>query len=191
MINRWVTMFVAAALLVLAVAPAALAGPNETDRPIKGTLTGTVQFGGVGNPDGLANTMGCNPGAPAFFQVTTFTSADGHTSHLGKTHLESAHCNTPTGPAQGQMAFVAANGDVLYAEYYGVYTDDGLEAYVEFAESSTGVCHLLNDVPCASTGRFAGSTGSVVMHNEVMQTDPDDPWIPWNFWGTFGGRISY
>lgn len=191
MTNRWTTMLLAVALLIVATTPAALAGPKGIDRPIKGAMTGIVQFGGAGNHDGLENTKGCNPGAPEYFQVTTFTSADGRVSHLGRTHLESAHCNTPTGPLDGQMSFVAANGDVLYAEYTGEYTDDGIAATVVFTENTKGACYLLNDVPCESTGRFQGATGSVVMSNGVMPTDPNDDWIPWDFWGTFEGLISY
>lgn len=180
------------ALLAAIAIPAALAGSKGTDRPIKGDLTGLVQFGGEGNHDGLTNVKKCNPEGPAYVQVTTFTSADGQVSHLGKTHVESAHCNSPDGPVDGQMAFVAANGDVLYGEYDGRYTEDDIEGYVTFMPTNTkDACYLLNDVPCESTGRFARASGSVVMHNIAMPADENDVFIPWLFWGEFEGSVSY
>jgi hypothetical protein len=191
MIKRSSILMLAIALLVLAAVPAAIAGPKGTDRPIKGEAAGFVQFGGEGNPDGLINAKGCNPGAPVFFQVTTYTSADGIASHLGTMHLESAHCNTPIGPAEGQMAFVAANGDVLYAEYHGQYEAEGMRVFVDFKPANTmSACYLLNDVPCESTGRFGDAIGSVVMLAGVEQTD-EDPFVPWLFWSEFAGEVSY
>ena len=184
--------------LAMMLIPAASAGPNGTDRPFKGTATGILQFGAVDNPDGLLNVKDCDeanvPGIPpevvAFFQVTTFTTADGIASHLGKIHLEAAHCPNPfVGPVGGQMAFIAANGDVLYSEYYGT---GPTSVHMDFlAENTQDECYLLNDVPCRSTGRFADVAGQAEQTVEFEQTDPDNPFVPWSFWADWMGELSY
>ena len=178
-------------LMLLATVPA-VAGPNGTDRPIEGDVTGYVQWGGEGSPDGLANIKGCNDdGAlPGFFSVTTFTTAYGTMSHLGKVHMESAHCPVFEGPSKGQMAFVAANGDTLYGEY--MYATPGtLDVLLTFGENTMGVCPFLHGVGCESTGRFAGATGSAIVKAGTSEFDPDDMWAHLDYWASIAGTVTY
>lgn len=201
MLKRYGLIQLIVAILVFSAIPMAMAGPGGTDRPFKGEVSGLIQFGGEGNPDGLTNVLSCDeanlPGVPPevveYFRVTTFTSADGRGSHLGRTHLEFAHCPGLTGLVGGQLAMIAANGDVLYGEYDGVYAEDGIHVFVEFLpEITEGSCVLLNDAPCESTGRFADASGHAEMIAFGVQTDPDDPFVPWSWWATWtGGELSY
>ena len=199
-VKRSGVVMVVVALLVLMAIPAALAGREGEDRPFKGDAVGFATYGftdaagqGAGT-DGLANVLNCNVDldVPDFFKVTTFTSADGTASHLGRVHLEFVHCPGPAGPGQGQLAIVAANGDVLYGEYTGTYEEDGIYLAIEFmGESSTGNCFLLNDVACESTGRFAGATGEATMIADAVPGDESDPFVPWPWWGDWTGLLSY
>ncbi len=189
-------MLLAVFALVMSTAAPATAGTKGTDRPFKGTATGFALYGygENGGTDGLGNVLDCNIDSevPDFYKVTTFTSADGTASHLGRVHMEFVHCPGLNGPGQGQLGIVAANGDVLYGEYTGTYEEDGAHLTVEFmAESSTGYCYLLNDVPCESTGRFADVEGEATMLADAYPGDPDDPFVPWPWWGRWTGSLSY
>lgn len=198
--RRYLILLIAIALLVLAVVPAALAGPKGTDRPFKGSATGEALFGyedGQGSK-GLSNVFDCDEGVGLppeirdYFRITTFTSADGVASHLGKVHMEFAHCANPYigGPVDGQLGIVSANGDVLYGEYNG--TEDGiLVTFLPKKSSARPTCELLNGVPCESTGRFADASGNALLQAGAEQSDPDDPFVPWSWWGDWTGEISY
>jgi hypothetical protein len=195
MLKRWSIVMIVLVFAVLMVMPAASAGQGGTDRPFMGSATGMVQYGGDGNHDGLTNVLGCDyaAGTPyeEYFQVTSFTSADGQASHLGNVHLEFAHCPGLDGPLDGQMAMVAANGDVLYGEYAGFYAEDGIHVLATFMAEKTGdACYLLHGVPCESTGRFADVSGSLEMIADAVQTDVDE-FIPWLWWGDWTGTLSY
>jgi hypothetical protein len=200
MLKRYGVWLMLVTLFMAMAVPAAVAGPKGTDRPMQGAATGSASYGftapdgsGAGT-DGLANVLECNIelDVPDFYKVTTFTSADGTVSHLGKTHLEFAHCPGPTGPYIGQLALVAANGDVLYGEYTGTYEEDGVHLDIEFmAESTSGECPLLNGVVCESTGRFAEAAGTATMIADAVQGDPDDEFVPWPWWGELIGELSY
>jgi hypothetical protein len=201
--RRSVLLLALVALLIMAVVPAALAGAGGTDRPFKGDATGHAVYGyGDGQGTyGLSNVFDCDEGAGLpeeirdFFRVTTFTSADGTASHLGKVHMEFAHCPNPfTGPVDGQLAIVAANGDVLYGEYDGMGEggDDGI--LVTFLPEKTAArdsCELLHGVPCESTGRFADASGSAVLKADAMPSDEVDLFQPWTWWGSWKGQLSY
>lgn len=198
--RRYLILLTAIALLVLAVVPAALAGPKGTVRPFKGSATGEALYGyedGQGT-DGLSNVFDCDEGEGLppeirdFFRVTTFTSADGVASHLGKVHMEFAHCANPyiEGPVDGQLGIVAANGDVLYGEYHGT-TDGILVTFLPEKSSARPTCELLNGVPCESTGRFADASGTALLQADAEPTDPDDLLVPWLWWGNWKGEISY
>jgi hypothetical protein len=200
MFKRYSALLAVIALLMMFAVPAAFAGPKGADRPFKGAATGSASYGftapdgsGAGT-DGLANVMNCNVELDVddYYKVTTFTTGYGDVSHLGESHLEFAHCPGPVGPYSGQMAIVAANGDVLYGEYTGTYEDDGVHIDVEFmSESSSGACHLLNDVPCESTGRFEGATGEASMIADAVPGDESDPFVPWPWWADWAGTLSY
>ena len=91
---------IGAAVCALSLAAGASAAPGGADRPFKGTATGLALYGAEGGGTyGLENVFDCDEAADAedpeeraFFQVTTFTTAHGTASHLGKVHLEVAHC---------------------------------------------------------------------------------------------------
>jgi hypothetical protein len=197
--RRYLILLCLIALLVLAVVPAAVAGPKGTDRPFKGAATGEAWYGyGDGEGTfGLSNVFDCDEAADSedeefrdFFRVTTFTSADGRASHMGKVHMEFAHCANPfTGPVDGQLAIVAANGDVLYGEYNG--TPEGILVTFMPEKTARATCELLNDVPCESTGRFADASGTALMQADAEPGDPEDLYVPWPWWGDWTGRISY
>ena len=213
MLKRYGVWLTAVTLFMAMAVPAAVAGPKGTDRPISGHATGFALFGANqpgGGTDGLLNVFDCDEAAGlpadypyppdvtpeqfrAFFQVTTFTSADGSMSHLGRIHMEAVHCPGLMGPVNGQIAFEAANGDVLYGEYNGTYEEDGVYLDIEFmAESSFDRgCYLLNDMPCESTGRFAEATGTATMIADAVPGSEDDDFVPWPWWGEWIGQLSY
>jgi hypothetical protein len=197
-LTRSLGIVAGAAICVLALGAGAGAAPHGTDRPFQGSATGIAQFGGAGNHDGLTNAKECDLGAGLdlpdevveFLQVTTYSSSDGNASLLGKVHVETAHCPSPFGPRSGQMAIVAANGDVLFGEYEGEYAEDGSgdPTYVTFvAQTTQDQCYLLNDVPCRSTGRFADVSGTVTMRVWAAPTD-EDPFVPWSFATSWTGE---
>lgn len=164
------------------------ASTGAADHPFEGSTTGTAQYGGDGNHDGLVNAKGCNEdqNVSDYYKVTTYTSSDGTDTELGTVHVESAHCPTPSGPQSGQIAFVTDNGDVLFGEYSGDPTQ------VTFMSTTTqDACYLLNDVACQSTGRFKDATGTVTWVGMANQTETD-PFVPWEFTSTWtGGTVTY
>lgn len=197
--RRTVLLLALVALLIMAAVPAALAGSGGTDRPFKGDAMGHAVYGygdGQGT-DGLSNVFDCDEAAAIpeirdFFQVTTFTSADGTASHLGRVHMEFAHCANPfTGPVDGQLAIVAANGDVLYGEYDGMGDDGILVTFLPEKTDARDTCELLHGVACESTGRFADAAGSAVLFADAMPSDETDLFQPWIWWGSWEGLLSY
>jgi hypothetical protein len=183
------------ALLVAAMTPVAYAGPQGADRPFKGVASGVALYGAAGGgTNGLENVFGCDEGAgtPAeeFLQVTTFTSADGTASHLGKVHLEFAHCPGFDGPVDGQVGIVAANGDVLYGEYEGM-GEQGIFVTFNPETNARESCELLNDVPCESSGRFADASGTAWLTADAVPGDEEDLFVPWPWWGDWAGSLSY
>jgi hypothetical protein len=109
-----------------------LAGGQET--PFKGTIQGTQTI---------------TPLAPPFIFVE-FTGS-GNATQLGRFSLTIPHTvNQPAGTGVGSYAFIAANGDILTADFLGTASliEPGLVAIVETAVITGG------------TGRFAGATGT-------------------------------
>ena len=189
---------IGAAVCALSLAAGASAAPGGADRPFRGTATGLALYGAEGGgTDGLKNVFDCDEAADAedpeeraFFQVTTFTTAHGTASHLGKVHLEFAHCPGYEGPVGGQLGIVAANGDVLYGEYEGM-GEDGILVTFNPTTPARSSCELLNEVPCESTGRFAQATGSAWLFADAMPGDENDLFVPWPWWGSWKGSLSY
>jgi hypothetical protein len=182
-------------VILLAAAPAASAGPHGTDRPFKGEATGYALYGAEGGgTDGLENVFDCDEAAGTeaeeFFQVTTFTTADGIASHLGKVHMEFAHCPGFEGPVDGQLGIVAANGDVLYGEYQGMGDEGILVTFLPELQTRSS-CELLNEVPCASTGRFADVSGTAWLYADAVPGDEFDLFVPWPWWGNWVGSLDY
>ena len=104
--------------------------------------------------------------------------------------MEFAHCPNPfTGPVDGQLAIVAANGDVLYGEYNG--TEDGILVTFMPERMARPSCELLNGVPCEGTGRFADASGTALLEADAMPSDETDLFQPWTWWGSWHGSLSY
>lgn len=199
MLKRYGVWFTAVALFMAMAVPAAVAGPKGTDRPLSGDATGFALYGANqpgGGTDGLLNVFDCDEGSELppdireFFQVTTYTTADGVMTHLGKIHMEAVHCPGLMGPVNGQLGIVAANGDVLYGEYQGM-GEEGI--VITFMPESTmdRDCQLLNEVPCESTGRFADASGTATWFADAMPGSEEDPFVPWPWWGEWIGELSY
>lgn len=184
-----------AAFLALGAGGCASTGP--TAHPFEGSTTGTAQFGGEGNHDGLVNAKACNEDQDVedYYKVTTYTSSDGTDVELGAVRVETAHCNSPQGPQSGQIAFVTEGGDVLFGEYTGGGDAGGAgdPTQVTFLPTTTqGQCYLLNDVGCESTGQFENASGTVTWVGVATPTDEADPFVPWSFESRWsGGTVSY
>ena len=146
-------MLLMALVLLLTVAPAAVAEPGS--RPFKGSMSGSVTF----EPD-----PGCdnNP-----WLMRTDSQATGTVSHLGRTTMTSAHC-TPAGASidGGEMALVAANGDRVFITYEGTASppnaDGIIVADVDF-------------VIIGGDGRFEGATGGGDMTALIVFEGFGDP----------------
>lgn len=115
--------------------------------PFKGRLDGT-------------STVTFDPPPSPFF--TVFMEATGNAVLLGRFTVEAPHrVDTRTGTAIGSIAFTAANGDVLTADFTGASgpsATPGSFAIVETASITGG------------TGRFAGATGSFIVERLVDMT---------------------
>jgi hypothetical protein len=110
---------------------------KSAERPIKGTLSGEVNF---------VPEAGCPIG------LKTVSDAVGTLSHLGKTVMHSEHC-TPSGDyiALGMMTLTAANGDTVELEYNG---------FAPFPTPTTEIIHVEGDMLIVDgTGRFTDATG--------------------------------
>jgi hypothetical protein len=198
MFKRYGVWFVAVTLFMAMAVPAAVAGPKGTDLPMRGHATGFALYGSNqdgGGTDGLLNVFDCDEAADIpelreFLQVTTYTSADGNATHMGNVHLEAVHCPGLMGPVNGQLAIMDVHGDVLYGEYQGM-GEEGIA--ITFMPESTmdRTCHLLNDMPCMSTGRFADVSGTATWYADAVPGSEADPFVPWPWWGEWVGEINY
>jgi hypothetical protein len=129
-----------ALLALVGLAPAAGASGSGQDVPIKGTVSGQVQFlPATDCPSGFATTMVDVPGV---------------TSHLGLMTWSSRHC-APMGDAfgPGTMTWVAANGDELFMAYSGSAPFPGPGVDVIEGESHATIV--------GGTGRFEDAEGYV------------------------------
>jgi hypothetical protein len=99
--QRLVALIVVLLLVALATAPIAAAKANGTDRPIRGTMSGEMNF--VPTPT--------DPACPMW----TVPDGGGTVSHLGLVWSHWWHC-MPT-HADGHFVITAANGDQLWGEY--------------------------------------------------------------------------
>jgi hypothetical protein len=129
---------------------------GAADRPLK--LTGTSVV--AGDP---------------FVGATFHTSGTG--THLGRFTGEGFVTFTPTGDpdfpifGEGEITFVAANGDELDAEFSG---------FIDAAGSAT-----IDFVITGGTGRFSDAEGSFEAEAQTISADPP------TFSFTANGRISY
>ena len=150
----------AAGLALAVLGVLALAGPVAAGKqvPFKGRLEGDVAV---------------TPLAPPFLQVDV--EATGKATHLGKFTLDIPHVVDPaTRTAVGSYEFTAANGDKVYAEFTGIATPTATPGvlYIEETATITG-----------GTGRFAGATGSFVVHRLFDTAEGTT-------FGSFEGTIS-
>lgn len=135
-----------------------LRGPSITTAG--GSAIGPAKAGEVvpfkGRLEG-ASTVTFDPPPSPFF--TVLLEGTGNATLLGRFTLEAPHrVSTETGTAIGSLAFTAANGDVLTADFTGASGPTaipGVFAIVETARITGG------------TGRFAGATGSFVVERLV------------------------
>ena len=179
----------------LALAGCSSAGATQ-ESSLEGTLTGNVQFGGEGNQDGLVNAKRCNEDEDVddYYKVTTYTSLEGEAGDLGTVRVRMAHCNSPNGPQDGQIAILTEDGDLLFGEYSA--EADGQPIAIAFMSQTTqDECYLLGAddgaVECGGTGRFAEAEGSADMSVSVTQTAAD-PFIPWDASGRWvDGTVAY
>lgn len=159
-------------VLLFSTSQAPWAGPKGTNRPLKGFLSGeaTFQF--------EWNDLNCS----CLSGVTTKTVASGELSHLGATALLATHC--APGPEGGwaylcaKITFTAANGDELRGAY------DNQNGNPPFVIVFNG-----------GTGRFKQAKGEAVMDWSVQpMLDNEGNWdftVPWPWWTTIEGSISY
>jgi hypothetical protein len=171
----------AAGALALAACSSAAATEEST---LEGTLTGNVQFGGEGNSDGLVNAKECNEDQDVddYYKVTTYTTLEGEAGDLGTVQVRMAHCNSPNGPQDGQIAILTEDGDELFGEY-STEADGRPIAITFMSETTQDECYLLGadegEVECRGTGRFVDAEGNADMSVSVTQTAAD-PFVPWD-----------
>ena len=187
-------------IAMLAAAALALAGCSSAsatqESTLEGTLTGNVQFGGEGNQDGLVNAKACNEDEDVddYFKVTTYTSLEGEAGELGAVRVQMPHCNSPSGPQDGQIAIRTEDGDQLFGEYSS--EADGQPIAITFMSQTTqDGCYLLGaeegEVECSRTGRFADAEGSAGMSASATQTAAD-PFVPRDASGRWvDGTVAY
>ena len=147
-----------ALLLSILLASAIFAAPASASEqvPLKGTLqaveTSVLQF-----PTLLVDSSG-----------------SGNATHLGRyTVSYEATANLLTGYGTGSAQFVAANGDILFAQGWGQATLTAPNVYMIHEEYTiTG-----------GTGRFAGASGSYVVERVLDMATGETS-------GTIDGRIA-
>jgi hypothetical protein len=137
------------ARLFLRIAPALLAlgvlGPA-----LPATADETLPFRGAANEVVIDVT----PLAPDLLQLTL--SVTGNATHLGRfTGIEVVVLNTADGTLSGKRVFVAANGDLLYADVAGAFTS---------ATTAEGTFTFTG-----GTGRFENASG--VLGFQVVSPD--------------------
>ena len=163
MTRRLAALACALLLTVLTVHPAS-AARGGADRPLRAELSGQITF----EYDWSAELC----------PVRTITETTGTMSHLGKVTASWRHCAPVVLPTytDGQVTFVAANGDTLAGEYDGVTDGDWPITLV------------------GGTGRFEGASGTVYLdYYDAVGDWGDDglPIQPWSWIGSLSGRITY
>ena len=171
MLRRTCLFVVFTSALLLSISQSPLAGPRGTDRPLKGSLTGEVTFA-FGDVECVpVNGVG----------VMTTTVAWGNLSHLGKVQAVFSHCPGPLEGGEykyGELTLWAANQDEVWATYEDA---DGLPPFVlHFA---------------GGTGRFKGAEGTAnldwVVQPMFDESGNMDFFVPWPWWATIEGVLSY
>jgi hypothetical protein len=166
-IRKLLVLALGLALAIAALAPAsALAKAKGTDRPVKGSVSGTGEV-----------TVAAG----------TFTlDSTGVASHVGKftRHAEGTAVfpGPDTSETSGTFTVVAANGDKLYGTFTG--TGTGVSNPAGHTDITVGTF-------TGGTGRFAGASGTVTEIAHVTPLSFDGTTQISNSEGTFIGQISY
>lgn len=171
--RRMCFVFAAGLLLALLAAPAATAAGGT--RPFEARMAGQVHWD---------ETSHCGQG-----QLTTIvTDATGQARHMGAIVASWRHCpEQEFNTKDGVLEIIAANGDELHGTY----------DYDPMSES--------NETPIVfegGTGRFADAAGDVIATYDLVPvfiegcTNPDPFFclnfeVPWDWWATLSGTISY
>jgi hypothetical protein len=164
-------------LVILTVCALALvvfttaASAKSVDRPFKGSVSGIVWWAPVGDV------------------LTTFSSAVGNASHMGRTMMTAHHPTPPlTAPndyGPGEMILTAANGDEVWITYTG---------HLDFDPTAPAGTWFVGPGPITivgGTGRFAGATGSAAMTLHLQYPGSLGLPDPWAAWWTWDGTIRY
>jgi autotransporter adhesin len=153
-------------LAVVAMSPAAAMGAAKgTDRPLKGTSTGT-------------NTVNLVTGAAT-------NESSGHLSHLGAVTGTGVQTITLTGPNTfsftGAGTTVAANGNKLFATTSGTGT---------LTSTGSAMATTVNTIT-GGTGRFAGASGTFTVTSVSTLVSIVGSIETFAFTSTTTGQISY
>jgi hypothetical protein len=164
--RRRLAFFSGLVLAVVAMSPAAAMGAAKgTDRPLKGTGTGT-------------NTVNLATGAATNVSFL-------HLSHLGAVTGSGVQTITLTGPNTfsftGAGTTVAANGDELFATTSGT----GMLTSTGSAAATT-----VNTIT-GGTGRFAGASGTFTVTSLSTPVSTVGSIETFTFTNTTTGQISY
>ncbi len=159
------------AVAVVALCALVVGAAKGTNRPLKGSLSGAamVEFG-------VADCVPVNG-----VGMKTTTVGCGNVSHLGNVQALFTHCPGPLeggATKNGRLTLCAANHDELWATYED---EDSLSPFVvHFA---------------GGTGRFKDAEGTAtVVWSVQWMFDEDgnlDFSVPWPFWATIDGTITY
>ena len=175
--------FVAAVLCSACVEPGSLVEPTAVhpSAPAPGSAALVTNRGGPA--PSFARTTHARPFKGRFEGTQTVTpltpplafveaSVTGNATHVGRFTMELPHTvNFATSSAQGTCTLVAANGDVLIADFTGQAQVGPIVSIVEHATITGG------------TGRFAGATGSFTIERVF------DP-VAGTTSGSFQGTVS-
>ncbi len=168
MVRRYGILAIVLVLVVLGMAPGAIAKKGGDDRPFKGEVVGEAFFG--------SNPLGCVAG------FTTITDAAGPVSHMGKSTAHLEHCFTPFGVEDTLLVITAANGDELWGTYAAV-SSEPIPDIGETFESTFEVTFT------GGTGRFSDAAGWADLTAFITFEGFDDLMWPWA--ATWSGELSY
>jgi hypothetical protein len=156
--------------LVAATPGVGVAARGGTDRPVKGTTSGTSTLD-------LATGTGTSQGTGTF-------------SHLGRATYTLNFTFAPTGPTtialSGTGTLVAANGDQVFATLTGTSTPPSLMPFVGEVVDFTVVSTITG-----GTGRFSDASGTLTSTGSQEVVSVVGPTVGSRETTTHRGRISY
>ncbi len=161
--NRFSLLSLSVASLLLmagcAQEPTAPGSIGDFGSPSFGAAGKTVLVKGdlAGGPDASIPALACSPGS----SPSTPVRLEGQLSHLGRSTVRVAACNTVTGfsfptvfvSQVGKSTIEAANGDLIYADFSG-------PVRVNLNCSALTTIESVN-VVTGGTGRFANGSGTL------------------------------